>query len=806
MRIPTYESHQQISSVNASTGGAGYGIDGFVDHAGMQRARGLGKLADGIDKLNAAVTAYAIDKRQEQLDLDLLADMQALRADSATFMDDYAAKNKGANARGAALAGQAFFDERLTGLREKYAESPQGLKYIEAHGGGLALQGISALSDYSRREGEAYKDSVYEGELEQARLRLLDHNTPDSERAAIYEDLRRKTVGFYGGRGRDATAAMAKLEGFQQKVEAEAWQNRLAYMRETNPEEAVRLAKAAVQGNVSARFESGTDGIYSVGYDSNGGTSYGKYQIASRKSMGAFLSHLDNAAPDLAKRLRAAGPANTGGRSGAMPEEWKKIAAEDPARFEQLQEEFIDQTHVQPALKSLPAEAQSAVANDPRLAEALRSTAVQHGPEGCRRLFGKAWESSGGDAAKLIQDLYEARKGDFPSSTEKVRQSVAARMDEEKALLLSGGGSGGAPGAASDLSRALSPQQLSAELHKAESEISRRQSEQAATEADNMALDFMERVKSGEDYDAVHKDILALAPKLRGPVNTLFQSHHRDWHNANVLKSNDAIVDNRNAMGGMTLGQAYKFVGALPESSPLERTVKKQALADYALAAQHGGMHKTTDPNVYSQLVEAIHYGEIRDEKALRAHPQAVAVAENDLKKLLTDIKGAGTITEKSLQTAYRWSIGKSEDDPKAGTLSDSEKRDFMRFSDWARATAAKSAKAGDPEYARTLARMWRMEGETRSRNIFHRGYGKDQHFGEGMDDPSWLPELGNHRPLVVQAFRENPALAAKWAERYDGNMEWGMRGYLKKTLLQQNLEPMKRPAAANEPTQAENE
>ena len=70
MRIPTYESHQQISSVNASTGGVGYDVNGFVNAAGMQRARGLDKLADGLNKLNAAVTAYNIDKRQEQLDLD----------------------------------------------------------------------------------------------------------------------------------------------------------------------------------------------------------------------------------------------------------------------------------------------------------------------------------------------------------------------------------------------------------------------------------------------------------------------------------------------------------------------------------------------------------------------------------------------------------------------------------------------------------------------------------------------------------------------------------------------------------------
>ena len=68
-------------------------------------------------------------------------------------------------------------------------------------------------------------------------------------------------------------------------------------------------------GRLSARFESGGDGIAAIGYDRTGGTSYGKYQIASRVgSMKSFLNFLDGEAPDIAQRLRKAGPADSGSR------------------------------------------------------------------------------------------------------------------------------------------------------------------------------------------------------------------------------------------------------------------------------------------------------------------------------------------------------------------------------------------------------------------------------------------------------------------------------------------------------------
>lgn len=202
-------------------------------------------------------------------------------------------------------------------------------------------------------------------------------------------------------------------------------------------------------GNLAAKFESGADGIAAIGYDRKGGTSYGKYQIASRVgTMRSFLNYLQDKAPDLAKRLESAGPANTGGRRGGMPTEWRNIAAEDPTRFEALQSDFIRTSHFEPAIQSIAAS--TGVSFDrmpPALQEVLFSTAVQHGPAGATRIVSQALKKvdadklqSGGSRAdrgtrkageQLITQIYNLRAGQFMSSSSKVQSAVRNRLQQE---------------------------------------------------------------------------------------------------------------------------------------------------------------------------------------------------------------------------------------------------------------------------------------------------------------------------------------------------------------------------------------
>ena len=217
------------------------------------------------------------------------------------------------------------------------------------------------------------------------------------------------------------------------------------------------LAHKGELGTLAAKFESGDMGIAAIGYDRHGGTSYGKYQISSRAgTMQNFIDYLEEKAPELARELSAAGPANTGSRSGRMPGVWQQIAGREPERFETLQNEFIKTSHYEPALNAIAqSTGVSATALPKALQEVLFSTAVQHGPAGAASIVSRAVTQVGankltntalaasspegknsGTAQKtpeqeLIRQIYTLRSRQFGSSTSQVRSAVQNRLKHE---------------------------------------------------------------------------------------------------------------------------------------------------------------------------------------------------------------------------------------------------------------------------------------------------------------------------------------------------------------------------------------
>ena len=196
-------------------------------------------------------------------------------------------------------------------------------------------------------------------------------------------------------------------------------------------------------GSLAARFESGDSGVDAIGYDRTGGTSYGVYQISSRTgTMRSFIEYLGDRAPDLARRLAAAGPSNTGGRRGSMPAEWRRIAAEDPVRFAQLQHDFITESHYMPAVQDIYEETGVDITKHSRaLKEVLWSTAVQHGPRGAARIFSKVINRAKGQgidtqAKDVINGVYSSRARQFGQSTAEVQDAVHGRFREERAMAL----------------------------------------------------------------------------------------------------------------------------------------------------------------------------------------------------------------------------------------------------------------------------------------------------------------------------------------------------------------------------------
>ncbi|BCS87467.1 hypothetical protein [Pseudodesulfovibrio sediminis] len=199
-----------------------------------------------------------------------------------------------------------------------------------------------------------------------------------------------------------------------------------------------------VPGDLSAQFESGDAGVAAVGYDRVGGTSYGKYQIASKPgTMDRFLTFLDEKAPEWGERLRSAGASNTGSTQGAMPNAWKALAAENPAEFEKMQHDFIAGETYEPARNMILQQTGLDFNNaPPALQEVLWSTSVQHGPTGAAKIVGRVIDrfaksvSEGDFNTSVIEGVYDSRKGQFSSSTARVQRAVASRMDTEKELAL----------------------------------------------------------------------------------------------------------------------------------------------------------------------------------------------------------------------------------------------------------------------------------------------------------------------------------------------------------------------------------
>ncbi|MDR2800457.1 MAG: hypothetical protein LBB52_04215, partial [Desulfovibrio sp.] len=248
--------------------------------------------------------------------------------------------------------------------------------------------------------------------------------------------------------------ARGKKAGGGRLAETAAQGTTVPQGRQSSPENNGRFVPDARngqdEGTLAAKFESGEEGVAAVGYDGTGGTSYGKFQIASRPgTMRSFLNYLKEKAPEMAKRLLTAGPADTGGKSGRMPAEWRKIADETPALFERLQSEFIRATHVEPATEAI---AQATGINFRKLPQAFRevlfSTAVQHGPAGAARIIGQAARSvnkerliNGKDkngradqkneGRRLITQIYNIRAAQFSSSSSEVRAAVRSRLRQE---------------------------------------------------------------------------------------------------------------------------------------------------------------------------------------------------------------------------------------------------------------------------------------------------------------------------------------------------------------------------------------
>ena len=206
-------------------------------------------------------------------------------------------------------------------------------------------------------------------------------------------------------------------------------------------------------GKMSEKYETGGRGSGTVGWDKVGGTSYGKYQIASKVgAMKDFLKFAEQSGRgDVAKKLRDAGAeSDTGGTSGKSVDVWKQMAA--GGELGDLEHQFIKKRSFDPAMSGLKNEKlKTMIEGNKGLKEMMWSTAVQHGGGGASGIMNKVFKE-GMSQEDLVKAVYAERGTRFGGSTDEVQKSVKNRFGREQqdvfAMLgMPGAAPGAAPGA-----------------------------------------------------------------------------------------------------------------------------------------------------------------------------------------------------------------------------------------------------------------------------------------------------------------------------------------------------------------------
>lgn len=200
-------------------------------------------------------------------------------------------------------------------------------------------------------------------------------------------------------------------------------------------EKVAPIAGSNELGSLSAKYESGGRGSEAIGYDAKGGTSYGKYQIASKTgTMDKFMEYAKTNNPALYEKLQAAGPAD-GGKNGPLAQAWK--GAVQDGTMGNSEHDFIKKTHFDPAFQGIQDKGlRDQISGSKTMQDVLMSTAVQHGPGqtggGAADIFNRVYKP-GMSQEDLTKGVYEARAKKFGGSSAAVQMSVANRLTDEQA-------------------------------------------------------------------------------------------------------------------------------------------------------------------------------------------------------------------------------------------------------------------------------------------------------------------------------------------------------------------------------------
>lgn len=203
----------------------------------------------------------------------------------------------------------------------------------------------------------------------------------------------------------------------------------------------VKFDPNAKLGSYFAKYESGDKGVDAIGYDTGGGTSYGKYQFSSvtggMEDLLTYMEKQGGEAAEAARRIRAAGPLNTGSKNGAAVDAYNAEVARNREMMERVQDEFAYKNYYVSALSGLDGDFQQRIEGNRALQEVLFSSSIQHGQGGARGIFKKALEQNpNATDEELISAIFQIRSGYLGKLNAGEKSGVLNRYRDEEAMAI----------------------------------------------------------------------------------------------------------------------------------------------------------------------------------------------------------------------------------------------------------------------------------------------------------------------------------------------------------------------------------
>ena len=200
--------------------------------------------------------------------------------------------------------------------------------------------------------------------------------------------------------------------------------------------------------NKTSKFESGDMKSKAVGYDKNGGTSYGTIQLASKqKAVNEFINFLNSSDnpkyKEIAKELSSVTNWNTGSKTGAAVDACNKAVDMYPEAMSSAEKEYAHKIYTEPVLDYVAEKYGIDKENiSDEMKAMIASRSIQHGVSGAKRVISNSWGSNAKNLSdsELISSVYK-EVGDnvdkyFSSSTPEVKASVKNRMKVESNELI----------------------------------------------------------------------------------------------------------------------------------------------------------------------------------------------------------------------------------------------------------------------------------------------------------------------------------------------------------------------------------